>query len=197
MPDFDVALSYQKEILPDEFDIIDDFIQLVSAPRLRLIIDEREKDTLYAGIEWLLPTAVVLFICKSYFDGFLKEMGKEHYHLLKNAIKILSKRVLGPTGPRVVRVTSGKGKVPKDDYYSLVFSVVADVGGRKNIKLLIQRDVSQQECEEIIDTFMDFIDSFHNKTVDIKLLEALETCRGRTFLMAFNRHTKTIEQVVM
>jgi len=90
MSDFDVALSYRKEICTD---VIDDFIQLVSVPRLRLIVDKREKDGPYAGIEWLLPTAVVFFICKSYFDGFLKEMGKEHYHLLKNALKILAKRV--------------------------------------------------------------------------------------------------------
>ncbi len=192
MSDFDVALSYRKEIRAD---VIDEFIQLVSAPSLRLNIDEREKDGPYAGLEWLLPTAVVIFICKSYFDGFLKEMGKEHYHLLKRALKTLAKRVLGPAGPRVARVTS-KGKVPQSDHYSLIYSVVADAGGRKRIKLLIQRNVSQRECEEILDAFMDFLDNFHNKTPDIKLLEGLKTSRG-TVLVAFNRNTKTIEQVVM
>jgi hypothetical protein len=197
MSNFDIVLSYRKEIFAEEFDVINDFVQLVSAPHLRILLDEREKDGLYAGIEWLLPTAFVFFIFKSYFDGFLSEMGKEHYHLLKNALKILAKRVLGPTGPRLVRITSGEGKVSKDDHYSLVFSAVAEIGDRKNIKLLIQHDVSQQECEQIMDSFMDFLDNFHNKTLDMKLLEALKNSHGRTVLVEFNRKTKTIEKVIM
>ena len=194
MSDFDIGLSHRSEI---GHDLFDDFINHVSVPELRLAIEERQEKEVYAALEWLIPTAVIIFISKSYFDAFLKEMGKEHYHLLKNAIKGLGKRLLGPTGPRFVRITSGKGKVPKDDHYSLVFSVVADVGVGKNIKLLIQRDASQLECEELIDSFIDFLDGFHNKPIDIKLLEALETCRGRTILVAFNRKTKTIEEVII
>ena len=104
---------------------------------------------------------------------------------------------MGPTGPRFVRVTSGKGKVPENDNYSLVFSVVAEVGEGKNIKLLIQNDVSQLECEEIINSFMDFLDNCHNMKIDIKLLEAQETYRERTILVEFNRKTKTIEKIIM
>ena len=187
----DVALSYRKEIPAD---VVDDFINLVSMPNLRLTIEEREKDGPYAGLEWLLPTAVVVFICKSYFDGFLKEMGKEHYYLLKKSLKELCRKLLGSDGPRVFKITKGKISEPND--YSLVLSVMADFGGRKKIKLLIQQDASEQECKEIIDTFLDFLDNFYNIAPNIKLLEELEKGRG-LLLVAFNRDTKTIEQVII
>ena len=72
MDDLHIGLSYRSDI---ESDLFDDFISLVSVQDLRLYIEERQK-TIYAGLEWLVPTAVFIFISKSYFDGFLKEMGR-------------------------------------------------------------------------------------------------------------------------
>ncbi len=192
MDDLHIGISYRSDIKSELFD---DFISSVSTPDLRLSIEERQ-GSIYAGIEWLIPTVIFISISKSYFDGFLKEMGKEHYHVLKKALKNITRRLLGPNGPRFIRVVSGRGKVPRNDKYSLVFSVVADVGGGKNIKLLIQNDVSQLECEEIISSFMAFLDDFHNMRKDLKLLEALGTHRGRTFLVESNRDTKTIDRVI-
>lgn len=41
----------------------------------------------YAAIEWALPALLTLWITKSYFDGFLKEMGKDSAQSLKQLIK--------------------------------------------------------------------------------------------------------------
>lgn len=93
----------------------------------------------YAGMQWLLPTAVVLFFGKSYFDGFLKEAGKDHYNLLKNATVKLTKEYIGPAAKKVLVVFS-KGKIPPGDpEYSLTYSVVGDLGEHVTAKLLLER----------------------------------------------------------
>ena len=191
MLDYDVGLSYRSEFSDDS---INEFIKLMSSSSLRLAVAERKEIGVYAGYEWLMPTAVIVFIFKSYFDGFLNEMGKEHYHLLKNSLKSLTRRLFRPSGPRAMIVTSGK--INKHDEYSFVYSVMADVGGNKKVKLLMQQDVSQQECDEIIESFIDFINNLYNRTADFKILDELEKGRG-ILLVAFNRKTKTIERVVM
>ncbi len=190
MSDFDLGLSYRSDIGPNLFN---DFISQISVPELRLAIDERE-ESFYAALEWFIPTVVFVFISKSYFDGFLKEMGKEHYHLLKNAIMTLAKRLLGPSVPKFAIISSGKGKVSKDNPFSPIYSVVAEIGGGKSIKLLIQNDFSEQQYDELLEVFMEFLHNFHNNQ-NTKSLKKLEINSRRTILVAYNPVTKAIEQV--
>lgn len=78
-----------------------------------------------AGIEWLLPTAVVAYFAKPYFDGILQEIGKDHYAAIKAALKPLWFRLLGPTSPKMVRV-GPRGPIEPASSYSLVYSIVAE-----------------------------------------------------------------------
>jgi hypothetical protein len=75
-----VALIY-SDVLPEA--PFDEFAQLVRSSGLDLKVASAEQRGPQAGIEWLLPTAAILYLGKSYFDGFLKEMGKDHYNALK------------------------------------------------------------------------------------------------------------------
>ena len=60
-------------------------------PRLR--IESRDEDG-PAGIEWLLPTAVILFIGKAYIDGLVKERLERSLHPSKQGLKSLCSRAL-------------------------------------------------------------------------------------------------------
>jgi hypothetical protein len=46
-------------------------------------------------VEWFIPTAIVFFVAKSYFDGFLKEAGKDHYQLLKSKLSKTAAKTMG------------------------------------------------------------------------------------------------------
>ena len=81
-----IGLSYTTRISPD---IFTEFECLVAAEGLDLHVEQRDEDGPFAAFEWLVPTAVVVLIGKAYFDGFLKEMGKDHYALLKAGLKSL------------------------------------------------------------------------------------------------------------
>ena len=72
-----------------------------------LRVEQRDEDGPFAAFEWLVPTAVVVFIGQAYFDAFLKEMGKDHYALLKAGMKSLYSKLLGPSAPKTVVVSAG------------------------------------------------------------------------------------------
>lgn len=188
-----IAIFHTNSI-PTE--VFAEFMQTVSTNKLNLQVDSREDGGAFAALEWLLPTAVIVYLSKSYFDGFLKEMGKDHYTLLKAGLKTLQKRLLGPSAPKISLVGSA-GKISKDQPYSLVYSILADGDAGFRFKLLIQTGVSESEYEEILEAFLKFLAYFHAHTLESKCVESLNSSRvvGRMLLLAFNHETKVIEPV--
>ncbi len=67
----------------------------MSAPGLDLVVESRPSNGPLAGLEWLIPTGVILFLAQGYFNGFLNEMGKDHYEVLKAGLKALRRRFSG------------------------------------------------------------------------------------------------------
>jgi len=173
-----------------------EFMQIVAAVELNLHVESREEDGPFAAIEWLIPTAVIVYISKSYFDVFLKEMGKDHYALLKAGLKTLHGKLVGPQVPKVTVISTG-GKVRGDQIYSLRYSILAEAGDGLRFKLLIQADVSSDEYDEVVASFLAFLEAYHSGTLDARGVERLEQARvvGRTMLLAFNTDVKAIEPV--
>jgi len=177
-------------------EMLADFIDTVKTERLDLRVEAREQDRPYAGLEWLLPTAGVIFIAKAYFDAFLKEMGKDHYHLLKAGLSTLRSKLLGSSAPEVV-VVSTQGKLRAGDSYSLLYSIVADGEGRLRFKLLLPSQCSEAEYEEAIDAFLAFLRDFHSQSLTPQMAEELKRggVVGGMMLVAFNRETKALQIV--
>ncbi|WP_201314362.1 hypothetical protein [Dyella sp. EPa41] len=155
----------------------------------------------YAGLQWLLPTAVVLYLGKSYFDGFLKEAGKDHYNLLKKATVKLTKEYIGPAAKKVFVVFS-EGKIrPGDPEYSLTYSVVGElgerVGQRVTAKLLLEPHLSNDESAAAIAVFLDFLKSFHDGALDADFVSGLKEApmMGGKLLVHFNQEDRKLEVV--
>ena len=89
-----ILISYDENV-PDL--IVDDIENLIKNDNLTLLVEKSSTLGIQAGVEWLLPTAVAVFITKSYFDAFLKEMGKDHYHLLKKGVNTVWQKLFSPT----------------------------------------------------------------------------------------------------
>ena len=83
-----LGISYEKGIDPKT---VADFEADVATQGLVVKTNERSKSGPFAGIEWLLPTAIMVIIAKPYFDSFLREAGKDHYHILKKNLSNLVK----------------------------------------------------------------------------------------------------------
>jgi len=106
---------------------LEEFSKAVEHPALELKQIARPNPGPYATLEWLIPTAVFVYIGKSYFDGFLKEAGKDHYLLLKKGIKALTSKYIGPSAASVTLFFSKGKAASQTPKYSMIFSVVAEL----------------------------------------------------------------------
>lgn len=189
-----IGISCIEDLLDES---IDEFSDLIRRDGLKVKSEARPEEGAAAGLEWLLPTAIFVFIGKSYFDAFLKEAGKEHYHLLKKALAKLTARWTGPAAP-TVRVYFSKGKAESSiPRYSLLYSVMAQLTGRMSVKLLIQGSFTAEECNRAVNCFLEFLESFHDGTLDPASVKGLAQAKpiGRMLLLAFDAETNTLEVV--
>ncbi len=188
-----VVLSYTHSISEE---IFADFLRLVSPAGLDIQVESREADGPYAGLEWLMPTAVIIFIGKSYFDSFFSEMGKDHYSMLKAGLKSLRAKLFGSKTPKVVKLGT-QGKLAVNQSYSFVFSIIAEAEPGLRFKLLLQSEPSEEEYEEIINAFFNFLAEYHSGNLAIATVDMLQKCRvvGGTLLISFNLTSKAIEAI--
>jgi hypothetical protein len=188
-----LAILHTTSIPRDAFT---EFARLVSAENLDFQIQSREPDGPFAGMEWLLPTAVIVYIGKSYFDGFLKEMGKDHYALLKAGFGKLQSKLLGSEAPKMT-IISTQGKTRSDQKYSLMYSILAEAGEGINFKLLIQREITEENYEQVIAAFLEFLQAFHSNSLTPEKAIELSQARvvGRTVLLAYDPEKKVIVSV--
>jgi len=186
-----IGLSYSESLSSELFD---EFIQCIKTDKLDFQIEARENHGPFASIEWLIPSAVVIFISKSYFDTFLKEMGKDHYNLLKSGLKKLWIKVFGPKAPKY-HIISTKGKSESGQPYSLLFSIYAEAKAKFRFKLLLQKDISEQAYNEIIESFTAFLLAYHAGNLGMDYINMLNQARnmGGTIFIAYNFELKKIE----
>ncbi len=184
-----VFLSHWAQI-PSEF--FDDFAAEVSGAGIPLSIAPRQDRGIYAGVEWLIPTVVVAYIAKSYFDGFLGEMGRDHYVALKSALaKLAGKLAL----LKITVFASGQHKVRADQPYSFAYSVVAEAGPGLNFKLLLQAELDESQCDLAIDAFLKFLRGYHGGTLEDHMVAALANGRatGGIILLSYSPTTQCLQ----
>jgi hypothetical protein len=171
-----------------------DFGRELAAEGLDVRIESRP-DPIYAGVEWLLPTAVVVFLGRSYFEAFLKEAGKDHYSLLKKALQTVSTKLFGKGAPQG-RLIFTKGKTQSEiPRYSLSYSVVAEIGEALRVKLLLQSDFDETLCNEAQTAFLTFLSAVYDGTLDINSIKGLAHAvpLSNTLLLAYNPADKLLE----
>ena len=187
MPDetLHLGISYGKGIDPIA---VADFEADVATQGLAVKTEERPESGPLAGMEWFLPTAIMVIIAKPYFESFLGEAGKDHYHILKKALVKLGQKFLGKNAPQMTLVyTKGKAlsNTPK---YSLVFSAYGEIKHGLRLKLLVEPDTSQAELEGAIGAFISTLTSMHDGTYQPGQLEGFDgtTPIGGTVLVTYD-----------
>jgi len=121
MVESQIALIFEEDVNEEIFTT---FIDTISSDKLSVEKVSIPKHGAFMCPEWLMPTAIFAYLSKPYFDTFLKEMGKDHYNLLKKGFSSLYKNVIGSEAPKLQIITSSSSpnKIVKDNPYSLYFS---------------------------------------------------------------------------
>ncbi|ATG79864.1 hypothetical protein [Pseudoalteromonas sp. 1_2015MBL_MicDiv] len=157
-------LSASRSELIPEAELLDFYEELKAS---KFAVSEKERrNTPYASLDWLIPTAFGLYILKPYFDEFLKEAGKDHYKILKKAIseKIVPKFLQKDASLKIRRVTSGG--VYKENYFSGSFSISSSifyVDKNIELKLLFPDNSSNEYCALAIDAFSNLLSMYSDQ----------------------------------
>lgn len=189
--EYDLILAYEGS--PYSFETSKAFQNEVAADGLNLALKELPLIRAFAGVEWFMPTAIMLFVCKAYFDGFLGEAGKDHYGALKRGVKLLADKV----GQRTVTRIGTPGKLSPTQPYSLSLSIWFQRDDDTNFKFLIPVGLSSDETEVAMEVFFAFLEGWHAGTMDSRERQRFESAeaRGRTLLLAYSPETKRIELI--
>jgi hypothetical protein len=120
--DFDIGIATEGDALGG---IGRDFCE--DARQLDLAVASEHKPTfsVKAGLNWVIPTAVGLFLANEYLGTLLQEAAKDHYPKLKAAVLRLARRTTGTD--RKIRLTvlsSSAAKVAERDPATLTVWIV-------------------------------------------------------------------------
>ena len=151
-----LALIYE-ESMPGE--VIKAFTDDVTRSGQPLHSESRPKDA-FAGIEWYLPTAMLLWIGKSYFDSFLKEAGKDHYQVLKQATSKLWSNFFGENPKAAYRLIASSPEKLQGSH-SISFSILGEIDNGQRIKLILCQGITEKEFEDAVRTFFEFLEVYH------------------------------------
>lgn len=157
MQKLQIAISH-----PESFNnsIFKEFLEEIESDGLNIRVEETPEPEVFATFEWFIPTAIIAFIGKAYFEEFLKEMGKDHYNLLKFSLAKLTKKTISQ--PRIEPILiSTSGKVSKNNPFSMAYSIMAEGADGYRFKLLIPKYSPEIDYEKIVLKFMDFIAEYH------------------------------------
>ncbi len=148
---------------PEDFpnQLVDKLISDIKSEKLNLQVNKIPNEP-FAAIEWSIPGLIAIFLAQSYFSGFLKEMGKEHFYLLTAWIK---KTAIDSRKMEVTTLTATKStkKIDKSNSQSKAFSVYIQTANNKNLKLLFDLNLSDSIWESAINEIADLTyDNYKN-----------------------------------
>jgi hypothetical protein len=187
----DIGLRYVESLESDSFA---EFGRELAADGLDVRVESTPDPGPYAGIEWLLPTAIFVFLGKSYFDGFLKEAGKDHYHSLKKALQKVSSKLFGKDAPKG-RIVFSPGKAESETpKYSIIYSVIAQLGDNLRVKLLIQSDFDSSLSYEAQEAFLAFLSSVYDGTFNVDSVKGISDAKpiSNMLLLAYDPSDKKL-----
>ena len=185
-----IALLHHNEV-PAE--LLDEFCASVGSFRFeRVSLPEPGPQM---GMEWLAFPAIAVFLLKPYFDSFMKEAGKDHYHVLKKALNALWGQLFSKDREFQFAVVTASG-VKKLDY-SMMFAIYARIDDGRVVKLLIPEECSEEEYSASIEAFLAFVESYHSRTsrdeITVNLNPAIGS--GNIVLIAYDKNSKSLRNV--
>ncbi|TYR31666.1 hypothetical protein FXV77_20705 [Sphingobacterium phlebotomi] len=126
---------------------------------LNVNIQRRENGAM-AGIEWALPTAIVVYLLKPFFEAFLKEAGKDAYQKAKGAIKKLVSKNL-PVKTNILYAGKTIDKQSKKYDQSLTISIKAALHSNLTLVVLFNNELVNEDCDLMTDGLLESIENMY------------------------------------
>lgn len=187
----DIALIYEESIPEDLFQ---DFKEGLSNDKIKVSVESRPPSGPQACLGWFIFPLVAAYISKPYFQAFFGEMGKDHYAILKKKLSETTTKVMSQ--PKIEPVLYGtKGKISEDNSYTLAFAIYAEANDNQRFKLLIPKPADDNNYNEIIEIFLEFLSEYHSGLKELSAIGFDENSKPPSGLIFVhvNPATKKIE----
>lgn len=158
-----IKVSY-LELVPA--DVVSEFADALRTDTVPVSI-ERRPNTPQAAVEWLMPTAVAVFLAKDYFGAMLQEAGKEHYHALKGALKRLVDRTTGKKRDVKITTLGTEGKVL--DAEPMVLSVYAELSKGRRAKFCFEHRLDGAQADEAVSALLRSLSQYQADTAQSQI----------------------------
>ena len=173
----DILISYTSDL---PYSIVSEFVEEAEGTGINVIAEERESGP-HAGIEWMLPTAVVVYLVKPYFEEILKEAAKDHYPMLKQGLL------------KLIRKLFGEKPELRQEKVSDIFSVMSQTSDGIQIEFLFVEGVSAEVCEETIENIFRIMREHYANAPNDRLSERvrqLEQNSPHTIYLMYDEENK-------
>lgn len=172
---------------------VNDWCQELSENGIEIEISEY-KNKSFAALEWLLPTGIVLYIAKPYFEAFLQEAAKDHYQLIKKIIsEKIYKRHFGDSSEKLIYVNQNG---LKESFFSNTFSIETSIetdDQNLKLKLLLPEN---SNADDVINAFSKFSLYVNNDShVIASSLLRLDKHRAWSKVLWLNSQTQNLELI--
>lgn len=158
MPNFDIGLRYYAGI-PDGY--LDDLRAALPHDEFDVSEDEFQPGP-FDAMEWVIPTAVAVYITKPFLDVILKraadDFGNAVYPRLKSGIAGLAKKLFIWERIPLKRVTrDGATEAPE----SMVFSIYSETITKTRIKFVFAKTLSEDEYDVCVAQAFQMLEQHH------------------------------------
>lgn len=190
-----ILISYNEGMSPEIPKLIVDTVQ---HPNLNLVEEAREDHGPFAGTEWLMLTAIAIYVTKPYFEAFLKEMGKDHYNLLKKGILSVWNKLFDKNRQIRLLLVGTEGKIKSGNKYSLGFSVWSEMNDGHKVKFLFEDELTEDEFEKNVSLILQLLQAIHlaeGRLDDCLIMDKDVRHSGRTILIAFDKEAQKLRMI--
>lgn len=155
---------------------------------------KKPEPTVYAALEWAIPTAIVAYILKPYFDGFLREAGKDHYLSLKESLKkfIVRGKQLNV---KLVTATDSTDKLSDSYTQSVAISIIIQTKNDKQVKLLFDNNLEKEDWDNAIDQLLDYVIENYEKQPDDIMSKKLKEINAENRYYIYGKINPLTKQV--
>lgn len=161
-----------------------------------ILVEYRVKEAkAYAALEWTIPTAIVAYIVKPYFEAFLQEAGKQHFEILSKKLKTLINRGK-QMNVRLISASKSTEKLNKAYSQSMAISILFEIKNGKIIKLLFDNDLEKEDWDNAIDQILEFvIENYENDNNNklASIIKDFDNEKAFKIYALINKETKTVE----
>ena len=174
-------------LVPDE--LLTDFQALLENHSVPHEIQVTEPQ-IRMSMEDYIPTALVVFLAKPFFDAFLKEAGKDTYVLLKQKLASLFQRA---NELPIISITSAGEKIANPHESSRIVSIYTVSSSGQRLKFLFPKNATEEVYSSLFESLTQLVKEDYDTPEKSRLsliltpkrryLQVLRYTEGRWILM--------------